>query len=159
MSWCNCIEVLKDLLKNIDHLFLGDAWEKFGYKCWNVDNIPWIEQEQNKIKVTHLTFVLYSLHYHSFEPVALSPQCGCSTRLTWSDFVWSPHHRSCFTRQVLANHHPAVSVTSQPLCRLLLFKFQILPNLSALLGLIPQVVCHLIFCSGYKSWQPQWHHT
>lgn len=45
------------------------------------------------------------------------------------------------------------TVASQPLYWLLLLKLQIVPNLSTLLDLIPQLEGHQIFHSGSKSWQ------
>lgn len=141
--WYNSTRILKDLLKNTNHLFPGDICQKLQYKWWNLDSISWTEQKQDKIKMIHPTFIRSLLlvfwgerGYHLSRVVPL----------TRSAFLRFPPHRSCFTRRWSWQ-----TISPPMLCSIrasgptFLLKLQILSVLSTLLDSISQVEGHLIF--------------
>ena len=91
--WYNMIRVLKISLTNIDHLFLGDTWEKFWYEWWNVRQYP-----MNWAKVKPNWFILpYQGFLEMSGPVISAGLFHSSSCLPAS--VWFPHHIIWSTRQ------------------------------------------------------------
>ena len=138
------------------HLFLGDIWKKFLCQRWNFDNTPWIEQNQGKTDFSYLyTLCCWSLEVSGFITSAgLLHSC-----YTVCFCLVSSSEKLFYQTVVLANYHPAVLGSITASVPIVLPKLWVLPNLSTLLDLIPQVEAHLIVHSGYKSWQPSWYHT
>jgi hypothetical protein len=147
--WYNMIRVLKISLTNIDHLFLGDTWEKFWYEWWNVRQYP-----MNWAKVKPNWFILpYQGFLEMSGPVISAGLFHSSSCLPAS--VWLPG---------LPDSGPGKPspqlpfASSQPLRWLFLLELQVLPNLSTLLDWKPQSE-DLVFHSGCESWQPLTGHT
>ena len=117
--WYNMIRVLKISLKNIDHLFLGDTWEKFWYEWWNVRQYPmnWAKVKPNWFIlrffgnewVCHLSRVLsllclpvcfcvasWSTRQWSWQTITPAALCSITatvlTLLTWTPSTAQPHH-------------------------------------------------------------------
>lgn len=115
------------------------------------------ELSKNQTKPILLTFIFFAVGL--WRRVGLSPPQGCSIPVTWSAFVLFPHQKSCFTRRLSWQTTTPPFLVASASVPIPLPKLQVLPSLSTLLDLIPQVEAHLIVRSGYKSWQPSRYHT